>query len=270
MNLPASVFFPPVTPEQFALLPHDDQGPHLLAAAWALTGLSALFLGTRLYCKLCRGTAHGGRRGGLRGLWWDDYILTAAWVCLAVSSILHTVNVVVGGYGKHLWDVGSNYTIGVIIDTFLRLNIISTLTTTASVWTKTSFALTLVKLCDGWTRRSIWAAIVLMNAIMLVACVLPWTRCKPISATWNFLQEELGQCLPIGLFVGYNTFATSSTAAVDIILALLPWKIIWDLQMKKIEKIGVGVAMSCGLFAGAVTIVKAVKTQKMSTVDPGK
>jgi hypothetical protein len=59
------------------------------------------------------------------------------------------------------------------------------------------------------------------------------------------------------------------SAAMDIILALLPWKIVWGLQMKRIEKIGVGIAMSCGVFAGAVTIVKAVKTPQVSTFDPG-
>jgi hypothetical protein len=34
---------------------------------------------------------------------------------------------------------------------------------------------------------------------------------------------------------------------MDITLALLPWKLIWKLQMKKQEKIGVAVAMSCGV-----------------------
>ena len=34
---------------------------------------------------------------------------------------------------------------------------------------------------------------------------------------------------------------------MDIALALLPWKLIWGLQMKKTEKMGVAVAMSCGI-----------------------
>jgi hypothetical protein len=34
---------------------------------------------------------------------------------------------------------------------------------------------------------------------------------------------------------------------MDIALALLPWKLIWNLQMRKQEKIGVAFAMSCGL-----------------------
>jgi hypothetical protein len=33
---------------------------------------------------------------------------------------------------------------------------------------------------------------------------------------------------------------------MDISLAILPWKLLWGLQMKRKEKIGVAVAMSCG------------------------
>ena len=35
-------------------------------------------------------------------------------------------------------------------------------------------------------------------------------------------------------------------ALIDFTLALLPWRMIWGLQMKRVEKIGVGVAMSMG------------------------
>jgi hypothetical protein len=36
-------------------------------------------------------------------------------------------------------------------------------------------------------------------------------------------------------------------AIMDISLALLPWKVLWKLQMRFAEKIGVGVAMSLGI-----------------------
>jgi len=36
-------------------------------------------------------------------------------------------------------------------------------------------------------------------------------------------------------------------AAMDISLALLPWRILWGLQMRMTEKVGVCVAMSLGI-----------------------
>ena len=51
-------------------LPHDDHGPRLNVAIWFLTGVAAIFLSLRLYCKRLRQNI----------LWWDDYILIAAFV----------------------------------------------------------------------------------------------------------------------------------------------------------------------------------------------
>jgi hypothetical protein len=57
---------------------------------------------------------------------------------------------------------------------------------------------------------------------------------------------------------------------MDITLALLPWKFLWGLQMKRKEKIGVGIAMSMGIFAGATAIVKTSKLPRMLSMDLGK
>jgi len=34
---------------------------------------------------------------------------------------------------------------------------------------------------------------------------------------------------------------------MDFILAMLPWKVIWVLQMKRIEKVGVAVAVAMSI-----------------------
>lgn len=56
---------------------HDDRGPAFTAVSWALTALASVLLGLRLYCKLFSG----------RRLWWDDWILVAAWVRLEPPRI---------------------------------------------------------------------------------------------------------------------------------------------------------------------------------------
>jgi hypothetical protein len=48
-----------------------DFGPLLNLAIWTLAGSSTVFLGLRLLAK------HRGKRA----LWYDDYLLIAAWVC---------------------------------------------------------------------------------------------------------------------------------------------------------------------------------------------
>jgi hypothetical protein len=61
---------------------HKNHGPYLLRVVWALAGLSTLFLGLRVYCKLSRS----------RRLWWDDYILIAAWVSHGSCASLDGTN----------------------------------------------------------------------------------------------------------------------------------------------------------------------------------
>jgi len=61
---------PPLTPEQYALLPHDNAAVRLNTSIWVLLSMATAFLGLRVYCKF----------NGHRGLWWDDWVLIASWV----------------------------------------------------------------------------------------------------------------------------------------------------------------------------------------------
>ncbi len=65
---------PSLTPEQFAALPHDDSGSNLLVSIWILASLATIFLALRVYCKWFRNHT----------MWWDDYVLIAAWVCRGI------------------------------------------------------------------------------------------------------------------------------------------------------------------------------------------
>ena len=66
----APLGFVPLTPEQLAMLPHDNGATRVNAVMWSLTVLSGVFLMLRLYCKTLKGNR----------LWWDDWLLLASWV----------------------------------------------------------------------------------------------------------------------------------------------------------------------------------------------
>lgn len=48
----------------------DNYGPQINLTLWSLSGVAAIWLAVRIYCKFAR----------RRGLWWDDYFLIASWV----------------------------------------------------------------------------------------------------------------------------------------------------------------------------------------------
>lgn len=65
------------TPEELAARTHEDRGSTILSVHWTLTTFATIFLVLRVYSKNLVG----------RKLWWDDYILIAAWVRLQPSPV---------------------------------------------------------------------------------------------------------------------------------------------------------------------------------------
>lgn len=54
---------------------------------------------------------------------------------------------------------------------------------------------------------------------------------------------------------------------MDILLAFLPWTILNGLTMRKREKLGVGFAMSMGIFAGVAAFIKSSNIERSGAKD---
>jgi hypothetical protein len=147
----------------------------------------------------------------------------------------------------------------------LPTSIAGTFSITGAVWSKTSFGITLLLITDGWIRKATWFCIISMNIAMFVSAILPWVACTPISKTWDLSAE--GTCWDPSVVVHFDIFSASYSALMDFTLAFLPWRFLWKLQMKRKEKIGVGIALSMGIFAGVTAIVKTSHLPRMMSSD---
>ncbi|KJR87294.1 uncharacterized protein SPSK_01738 [Sporothrix schenckii 1099-18] len=232
-------------------LPHDDYGPQLVALSCALLLAAALFLVLRIVLKIVH----------RRGLWWDDYLLVAAWLVLTAAVVLNIVDVGYG-YGRHSWDVDPVHIPAIVTNGTLS----GTLVLLAACWSKTSFAFTLLRLPIGWMRPLVWTIIVTLNVSMHLSALSIWIECPAAPPSVSGLGIDTGDrlCIPIPLAVQYGIAVGGYSAAVDFVLALLPWKILWNLQMQRREKMGVLIAMSMGVFAG---LSAAIKTTKIATLE---
>ncbi|KAK5655071.1 hypothetical protein OQA88_5970 [Cercophora sp. LCS_1] len=129
----------------------------------------------------------------------------------------------------------------------------------AAVWSKTSFALTMLRLMQDWKMKAfIWFIIVSMNIAMYLTIIFTWLKCVPPNTE---------QCIASGPYVTYSIASGAYSAAMDFILAFLPWPLIWGLQMQKKEKLGIAIAMSLGCLAGATAIMKCVSLPTMANGD---
>ncbi|KAL3297350.1 integral membrane protein [Colletotrichum asianum] len=228
----------------FDELPHDDYGPWMLAIIWGLGAIAGGFMGLRLYCKLTR----------QRGIWYDDYYMIAALLAYITFGVFISIDVSYD-FGKHNWDI----TPGNWSWLLLHANLSGSFSIIAACWSKTSFALTLLRIAnERWMKYLIWFIMISVNIALGLNVLFTWIQCTPVEKTWRTASTP-GTCWDKSIPMNYNTFTASYSGAMDIVLAILPWKIIWGLSMTKKEKFGVSLAMSMGVFAGIVSLIK-IKT----------
>ncbi|CAG1995436.1 unnamed protein product [Fusarium graminearum] len=214
-------------------------GGTIIAISACLTFLSGIFLGLRLYCKLVR----------RRGFWWDDHVLIAAWICLVICVALTIFDVSLG-FGKDISKVNpANVPTIALTGTLYGL-----FACLAVAWSKTSFALTLLRLESGWKYWFLWFLIITMNIIMNLVIVFSFVKCTPARKVWH--SSLPGTCWNPLVATYYNVFAGAYLGLVDLILCVFAWTIIWKLSMRTREKIGVGIALTFGIFAAAAAGAK--------------
>ncbi|KAI1173503.1 hypothetical protein F4777DRAFT_445975 [Nemania sp. FL0916] len=220
-------------------LAHDNFGPSVEACVWALAIVAGAWLALRLYLKSRK---HWG-------LWWDDRLLAISWVLIILSNTSTSVAVSFG-WGKELYDIPLANTPRILL-ALLIAGVFSILGTTVS---KTSFALTLLRISNGWVKCIVWFAIVTVNVVMGLSILFNWINCTPLQKNFNVFLP--GSCWPKIILIRYNSFVAAYSGTVDILLALLPGKIIWKMNMNRKERFGAICAMSLGLFAGIISLAK--------------
>ncbi|RGP79539.1 integral membrane pth11 [Fusarium longipes] len=127
---------------------------------------------------------------------------------------------------------------------------------------KTSFSISLMRLAvQPFMHRFLWFIVISMLTLHILISIIVFVRCKDPRTTWN--PAIVSECWAPEVYLGLMYFIG------DFILALLPWAMLWNLNMKNKEKFGVAFAMSLGVFAGAIAVVKCTKLKANATsVDP--
>ncbi len=120
---------------------------------------------------------------------------------VAISVITYCISL---GLGKHTWDVDP----GSFAPMFKAFTVAATLSIVASIWSKTSFALTILRLTDGWLKGVVWFLIGSVNVAMGVTALLNWIHCTPVQRVWEFQAE--GTCWPFEIVQYYDVFSAGS------------------------------------------------------------
>jgi hypothetical protein len=163
------------------------------------------------------------------------------------------------GFGKHYLAIDPS-----VLPQICLLGIISgVFAIFAAIYSKTSFAITLLRISEGRTKILLWFIIISVNLALGGSALIPWIQCHPAYKTWYKLTP--GKCWNPKIYADHGMVASAYSGATDILLAFIPWKMMWNLQMK--GKIGVATAMSMGVFAGGVALTKSVYNPLVASGD---
>lgn len=115
---------------------------------------------------------------------------------------------------------------------------------------KISIALFLMRLINRNRRQQIflWILVFLLVVVNLLLIIITFAQCTPVTFLWNRVRPaSQGTCWAPTVQQYYGYFQGAFSALSDLILALFPIHIIWNLQMPLKTKLGIGFLMSLGV-----------------------
>ncbi|KAI1396431.1 hypothetical protein F4819DRAFT_133393 [Hypoxylon fuscum] len=200
------------------------------AFAWLLTVIAALLLGLRFWCR-----SRGNRR-----LWWDDHLLLVSLLLLigdaaAFSALLNQV--------LDPFDYMTPSRPRVI----LCLSIFNIFNALAQAFGKTAIVLTFLRLTSGWWKAILCVALIVFDSILFIHVWITWVRdCKePEFQGYRFP----GQCVDSNPVWVIGVMVPVLSILLDLFLTLLPWKIVKNLRLELVDKLGLAMMMSTGVIA---------------------
>jgi hypothetical protein len=147
----------------------------------------------------------------------------------------------------------------------ILINISSCGTLVGQALSKTAFGVTLLRMSNRYQMAILWLCIATMNVVTFIKVLFQWAKyCERDDyQQWYRLQ---GFCIGYGFeqnlkqggngklpeeWLGSKSYLLIFDLVINIIMdfifALIPWWITWPLEMKRNEKIGLGVTMSLGM-----------------------
>ncbi|KAI0137166.1 hypothetical protein BJ170DRAFT_604738 [Xylariales sp. AK1849] len=219
-----------------------NPGPATNGIIWTAAGLATIFLAIRLWAKASRSA----------GIWWDDGLLILSWTTLIAGNAILTHMLSFGWGTGPLSPPGTDwfYSFSALMDCL------------ALAWSKTSWAVTLLRLTDGWRRHLAWFAIVSINTVAVVLGIAAFAHaCGNLDDGAS--PQLLGSCWRYTASTALTFAGGVYGALMDCILAALPWFIVRKLFIAQKEKQALAIAMSLGVLAGAVGFARNAKILQM-------
>ncbi|KAH7110103.1 hypothetical protein B0J11DRAFT_208068 [Dendryphion nanum] len=228
-----------VTPPN-PLPPDESMGGTLLILTCTLTSFTIATTILRIWA-----------RWGRRALGWDDYAIIVCCVLAIVRTSIQILSVKHGN-GRHRWYLSK-----------ADYEYVNFLTYITQIFLFTNIGLLKCSICmlilrirnDKVLRWCLWTmmgGLILTNAEPIIVLL---AQCNPPKKYWS--PSTPGKCWPTKVRIYSIYVQVAYSVVTDLICALLPVIVLWNIKISLKTKIGVCVLMSLGLIATATAIVRA-------------
>ncbi|KAH9884565.1 hypothetical protein F4778DRAFT_762659 [Xylariomycetidae sp. FL2044] len=174
----------------------------------------------------------------------DDMVLIFSYILYLVFIVLSIYSTTLG-LGKHAQDLD----LARVPDLLYILPIAQFFAVLSVAVSKSSFILTLLALVtQAWMKAVLWFMLITINLSMVSISIVQFFQCS---------VPPTPGCVPGYAVIGLGVFAAGYSAALDLVLTAFPTMIIWNVQMKLREKVGIIICMSLGVVAGVIGIYKS-------------
>ncbi|KAI1138228.1 hypothetical protein F5Y05DRAFT_385542 [Hypoxylon sp. FL0543] len=223
----------------------DNLGPTVVVVSWVFAALAMLVVFGRFYVRLRI----------VRKFTVDDYIVAITLVLALGNSVLLTISSV-WGLGQHV-DVLAPQP-GRVMYTIKWVYLCEFFCILSSGFGRISYAFLLLGLAPPTKlqQRFLWAIIYTQFMVDVGVIIISFVQCRPIYGYWD--PRAGADCWPpyVQQYAGY--FQGSVCSLVDLILALFPASLFWNLNMELKQKVSLSFMMGLGIFAMVASIVKTI------------
>ncbi|KAE8395915.1 hypothetical protein ETB97_006701 [Aspergillus alliaceus] len=232
-----------------------NKGPRILAVIWALSTITFLVVGARLYIRV-----YLIRNAGI-----DDYIILGS-LCLTLACVGMTTANIHMGYGRHAWYLEES--------TVQTITMVNTISFAVGIFCFTlpkvavTTLLTRILNPSRTQRIVLWTLIGITSTVSFACIFLIFFQCDPPQATWehNLVNEGRATC-NIWLLIRYGIANAVISACVDLYLAIYPSTVLMKLHMPLRKRLALCAALGMGLAAAAMAIVKSSQFPDLAHLD---
>ncbi|CAO2657949.1 Nn.00g072090.m01.CDS01 [Neocucurbitaria sp. VM-36] len=232
--------------------PYSNKAPTYLIPVCILGVIALVLVIARIYTRVTR----------TKRLYLDDWLIVIA-EPLSLVGILIAITTSAHGWGKP-----AAYFTPTSLKSVLKLQF-----ALQTVWL---FTLCLVRLsvaCSllrfGTDRRWRWTLYFIMGLQVLISSsyvVIQFGQCKPVSSNWESVPDA--KCWDFEPIINYGWAVAAIYVTMDLVLSLMPIRLIRTLHRSTSEKILICFLMSLGLFATAVACAKMTTFTNFGKGDP--